>query len=82
MAMPNELVFVRHGQSEANIIQKADKNGERHVMEQQINNRPDWQQRLSSLGIEQAKMARQWIERHLGGAASFDFKYVSPFTHI
>lgn len=79
MAMPNELVFVRHGQSEANIIQKADKNGERHAMEQQINNRPDWQQRLSSLGIEQAKMARQWIERHLGGAASFDFKYVSPF---
>ena len=47
MSMPNELVFVRHGQSEANVIQKADKSGIRHEMEEHINDRPDWRQRLS-----------------------------------
>lgn len=79
MPMPNELVFVRHGQSEANIIQKADKNGERHEMTQHVNDRPDWQQRLSKLGIEQAMLAKKWIDENLGGVATFDFRYFSPF---
>jgi hypothetical protein len=30
MAMPKDLVFVRHGLSEANIVQKADKAGAAH----------------------------------------------------
>jgi broad specificity phosphatase PhoE len=79
MSMPNELIFVRHGQSEANIIQKADKDGIRHEKEQHINDRPDWKQRLSQLGIEQAKMAKEWIDQNLGGVATFDFRYFSPF---
>lgn len=79
MSMPNELVFVRHGQSEANIIQKADKDGVHHEMEQQINDRPDWQQRLSQKGIEQARMAGEWIRDNLGEVATFDFRYFSPF---
>ncbi len=79
MSMPNDLVFVRHGQSEANIIQKADKNGVRHEKEQQVNDRPDWQQRLSAQGVEQAKAAKKWMDDNFGGAASFDFRYFSPF---
>ncbi len=79
MPMPNDLVFVRHGQSEANIIQKADKNGTRHEKEQLINDRPDWQQRLSAQGIEQAKAAKKWIDANLGGVTTFDFRYFSPF---
>lgn len=79
MAMPNDLVFVRHGQSEANIIQRLTKQGESHAHESDINDRPDWKQRLSHLGIAQAKNAKLWIDEHLGGVDSFDARYVSPF---
>jgi len=79
MAMPNELVFVRHGQSEANIIQAAGKADDPHPMEPAINDRPDWRQRLSSKGIAQAKLAQQWFEENMGGVASFDALYVSSF---
>ncbi len=79
MSMPNDLVFVRHGQSEANIIQKADRSETPHPSAELINDRPDWQQRLSPKGIGQAKAAKQWLDDNLGGVASFDGKYLSPF---
>lgn len=80
MAMPNDIVFVRHGQSEANIIHKLDKSGEgHHEKETEVNDRPDWQQRLSKVGIQQAQNAKAWIDAHLGGVSSFDARYVSPF---
>ena len=79
MAMPNDLVFVRHGESEANIVQHADKRGRLHDSRAAINARPDWEQRLSSRGIEQAGMAKAWMDDNLGGAASFDLRYFSPF---
>ncbi len=80
MAMPNDIVFVRHGLSEANIIHKFDKSGDgHHIKEAEVNNRPDWQQRLSRQGIEQAKNAKRWIDEQLGGVGSFDGRYVSPF---
>lgn len=79
MAMPNDIIFVRHGQSEANIIQKATKTGTEHALEGVVRDRPDWQQRLSPKGITQAKIAKQWIDANLGGVDSFDGRYVSPF---
>lgn len=79
MAMPNHLVFVRHGQSEANIAQQADKAGRQHAQHDEIYGRPDWEQRLSTLGVEQAWQAKAWLDEHLGGAASFDRRYFSPF---
>ena len=80
MAMPNDIVFVRHGLSEANIIHKFDKSGEgHHAKETEVNDRPDWQQRLSRKGIRQAQNAKGWIDAHLGGVESFDARYVSPF---
>ena len=79
MPMPNDLVFVRHGQSEANIIQRADRSDAPHPAASNVNDRPDWQQRLSPLGIEQAKLAKEWIDANFGGAATFDGKYLSPF---
>lgn len=80
MSMPHELVFVRHGQSEANVVQAAHKKGIIHPNEQEILARPDWQQRLSPKGVEQAKVAREWIEKELGGVASFDLRYFSSFV--
>jgi broad specificity phosphatase PhoE len=79
MAMPNDIIFVRHGQSEANIVQKMSRETVHHEREQEINDRPDWQHRLSAKGIEQAKIAKSWIDTNLGGIDSFDAKYVSPF---
>jgi broad specificity phosphatase PhoE len=79
MGMPNDLVFVRHGESEANIVQQADKSGRMHTRHDEVFERPDWEQRLSSRGIEQVRMARVWLDENLGGAKAFDLRYFSPF---
>lgn len=79
MAMPNEIVFARHGQSEANIVQKRDDHGVDDEVTRQIFARPDWMNRLSSEGIDQAQRAKEWIDANLGGVASYDALYVSPF---
>ncbi len=79
MTMPKEITFVRHGQSEANIVQKRDDHHINGDVAQQIFERPDWLNRLSSLGIEQAKNAGAWIDANLGGVGSYDALYVSPF---
>jgi len=79
MTMPKELVFVRHGQSEANIVHAIDKvGGENHNLTF-INDRPDWKQRLSKVGITQVRNAKKWLDENMDGAASFDARYVSPF---
>lgn len=80
MSMPNDLVFIRHGQSEANTVQKDDSNhGYDDETVRALFGRPDWQHRLTSQGIEQAKQARKWVDENLGGLESFDALYVSPF---
>ena len=79
MTMPKEIVFARHGQSEANVVQKHDDHGVHRTIADMIFKRPDWKHRLTSEGVEQAKMAKQVIDRELGGLASFDALYVSPF---
>lgn len=79
MPMPNDLVFVRHGQSEANIIQKELVPQPPADIIQAVNDRPDWQQRLSTLGVSQAKLAKIWIDKELGGVQSFNGRYLSPF---
>ncbi len=79
MTMPLEIVFVRHGQSEANVVHKLDKDGGDNPHIGTVNRRPDWQQRLSPAGIRQAEKAKAWIDTHLGGVSSFDARYVSPF---
>jgi broad specificity phosphatase PhoE len=79
MAMPNEIIFARHGQSEANIVQKYDNHGVDPEVASQIFARPDWMNRLSNEGVMQAERAKLWIDANLGGVASFDALYVSPF---
>ena len=78
MTMPKDLLFIRHGESEANIVQKHDDHGLGMDVTQEIFARPDWQHRLTAKGIEQAKRAKEYIDRELGGLASFDSLYVSP----
>lgn len=80
MANPLRLVLVRHGESESNIVQNAQKRGEVFEFEDEISSRVDWKQRLSSKGRSQAVIARGEIEAIYGGVDFFDVKYVSPFV--
>lgn len=79
LEMPNDLIFIRHGESEANVVQRAEKMGEVAPMRQEIASRPDWQQRLTKKGIKQAMLVRDWLDFEVGGADSFDGLFVSPF---
>jgi broad specificity phosphatase PhoE len=77
--MPRDILFVRHGQSEANIVQKSDDHGLPAELSDSIFGRPDWQHRLTKQGIDQAKQAGEWIATNIGSVAAFDALYVSPF---
>ena len=79
MTMPRDLLFIRHGESEANIVQKRDDHGLDETIVPEIFARPDWRHRLTAKGVEQAEQAKQYIDKELGGLASFDTLYVSPF---
>ena len=79
MTMPLDLLFIRHGESEANIVQKRDDHGVDRVVAETIFARPDWRQRLTARGIDQAKQAKAYIDQELGGLQAFDARYVSPF---
>ncbi len=79
MSMPIDLIFVRHGQSEANIVQKSDDHGVDAAVAKALFDRPDWQNRLTRLGVEQAKQAGQWLRENVGDIAVLDARYVSPF---
>lgn len=77
--MPRRLVFVRHGESEANLIHKAERDGEMHNAHDEVYARHDWEQRLSAKGVEQAKAAGKWITQNILPIQHFDRRYVSTF---
>lgn len=70
MTMPMRRVLVRHGQSEANVVQVVIAGLDPEVAAAIRYERPDWMQRLSPLGVEQAKNAGDWIRREIGAMAS------------
>lgn len=77
MTLPIDLVFVRHGQSEANVMQRREKADPEFRAPDDYYDRHDWEFRLSDRGREQARIAGQ---RLVGGLAHhFDAGYVSPF---
>ena len=79
MVNPLRLVMVRHGQSEANIVQHAQKLGQKIDLESKVESRADWRQRLSPEGRNQAERARRELSKIYGGLDFFDSKYSSPF---
>lgn len=81
MTVPKEFVIIRHGQSERNASDRYDGASKDTDAEyRRVKQIPDWQVRLSNKGIEQAKLASKAIKRHLGGIASYDALYVSPYV--
>lgn len=80
MAVPLDLVLVRHGLSEANIVQRAEKAGQSHPALDEVYERQDYQQRLALEAVRQAEIAGEWLREHAIAPEDFDERYVSPFN--
>ena len=78
--MPQDLILVRHGQSEGNVVIHSLQNGEELDIPIAFSRTHDWQYRLSSKGVDQAKSAGDWLEDQFGPIAdSFNERYASPY---
>lgn len=76
MGMPKNLVLIRHGQSEANIVQGFMKDDPNYTRPEEFYTRHDSLMRLSPRGVEQAQAAGNWLRAN--NLAHFDRFYVSP----
>lgn len=76
MSMPYDVVFVRHGQSELNMVNNAARAGDDSLRTPEFRNRHDSDMRLTQTGVDQAIRTGQWI---MGNIGKFDRYYVSPY---
>lgn len=76
MSLPKNLIMVRHGQSEANIIQKDPRYATNRP--EGFATRHDSNMRLSPLGVEQAQATGEWLRAN--NLDTHDGYYVSPHT--
>jgi broad specificity phosphatase PhoE len=79
MSSPNNVIFVRHGQSEVNTLQEAEKAGRSFEVPEELRMRPDWAHRLTDKGIAQAEAAGAWILQNIKPLEDFDALYCSAF---
>lgn len=78
MGMPNDLVIVRHGHSEGNLVVDHGKKGDDSLFTPGFRETPGHQWRLTDEGCEQAQKTGKWIIKEIG--EKFDRYYVSPFV--
>ncbi len=77
MTMPRDLILVRHGQSEGNlVIMQLEKQGLPVPDEYYRKHTAHW--RLTSKGVQQAEIAGQWLRQNL--VTEFDRYYVSDYV--
>ena len=62
MAMPNDLIFVRHGQSEANIVQKHNYDAVDEVTVRALFERPDWRRYACPDTPGESPDGGEWVE--------------------
>lgn len=79
MAMPNNLVFIRHGESELNYIHRHERDDPSYQKPEGYDQLHDWQFRLSANGVSQAIAAGRWLVEHGISPEDFDHRYVSKF---
>jgi len=66
MAMPIDLVLVRHGESEGNLAMRGSyQEGDESAFTDEFKERHSWQWRLTDEGRKQAKAAGRWIRGNL-----------------
>lgn len=84
MGMPNNLVLVRHGQSEGNVAVEAAKKGDLSFYESdegKFMTVPGRQWRLTNYGREQAQTIGRWLTEELDeGGWDFDRLYTSTYV--
>ena len=81
MAMPLDLIMVRHGESEGNVALNAAKKGDHSFYTDEFVNKPDIKWSLSPKGVNQAKVAGAWLQEQLEGVPAQESRYyVSPLT--
>ena len=78
MALPADLVLVRHGQSEANLVKDEIKAGNAQAYTDAFAKAKNWQTRLTDKGREQAKAAGEYIRAEIG--ERFDARFFSYFV--
>lgn len=89
-SLPVDLVLVRHGQSEANVVQKWEKELEAASEKGEpveplpeaveIFGRHDSQQRLTAAGRQQATTAGRWLTENGMAPHQFTGRFVSPYN--
>lgn len=77
MRMPSDLFLVRHGLSEANVVQKADKAGSPITLTDDMVNAPDRSWRLTEKGEQQAQAIGEWLKTN---TTHIDRFITSPYT--
>jgi broad specificity phosphatase PhoE len=82
MGMPNDLVLVRHGQSEGNVATDAAKQGDTSMYTEAFTTTPGHQWRLTDWGRREARAIGGWLASEFdnGAASRFDRYYVSPYV--
>ncbi|MDD5165431.1 MAG: phosphoglycerate mutase family protein [Candidatus Pacebacteria bacterium] len=75
--MPNNLILVRHGESEGNIAVARSKRGDHSAYESEFKKRHSSLWRLSKEGQRQAMQTGEWIKQNLG--LTFDRFYASEY---
>jgi len=75
---PLELVLVRHGQSEGNEAVARSFMGDESAYTPEFRKKHSSTYRLTSKGIEQAKIAGEWIKKNIG--EKFDRYYTSEYV--
>jgi NAD+ kinase len=77
MTMPMDLVLVRHGESEGNVVYGRARQGDHGLFTPEFLSRHSSRWRLTPLGIEQAHSAGAWLRQHI--SEQFDRHYVSEY---
>ena len=80
--MPQDLILVRHGQSEGNVALNAAKRGDTSHMTEAYRQRSAADYRLTDKGRRQAALAGQWIRNWMSEreVELFDRLYCSPYV--
>lgn len=77
MGMPNNLILIRHGESEGNIAVERSKKGDHSAFNGPFKDRHSSQWRLTRKGVEQAVATGEWLRNEL--KMRFDRLYTSEY---
>ncbi len=77
MTMPIDLVLVRHGESEGNVVNDRSKQGDDSLFTEEYYERHSSQWRLTDKGIAQAEAAGRWLRANM--SVNFDRYYTSEY---